>query len=328
MTGLGRGARRASTSTRAREVFEASTDFTSGSRRSSRSSTRTASSSCTASRSCTRRCHDGRAPRRVGRRRADRHRDRDPLGPRRDLRRGGRAAARAPRAGCSRSPTRLGHRRSPRPARTRGRTTSTSGSSTREHYNRLREELRWVAQRNNTWSLHVHVGVRGADRAIAVCDHLRARAAAAAGAVGELAVPRRPATPACTRCAREIFTRTFPRCGVHEPFGDWAAYADFIDLLDRDRLDRRVDPAVVERAPAPRLRHGRAADLRRADARRRSRSALAGADHRLHRPGGARLRRRAACRRRCASARSRRTSGGRSATASTAPMIDFDGAPR
>jgi carboxylate-amine ligase len=31
----------------------------------------------------------------------------------------------------------------------------------------------------------------------------------------------------------EIFTRTFPRCGVHEPFGDWAAYADFIDLLTR-----------------------------------------------------------------------------------------------
>ncbi|HEX5954752.1 MAG TPA: glutamate-cysteine ligase family protein, partial [Solirubrobacterales bacterium] len=29
----------------------------------------------------------------------------------------------------------------------------------------------------------------------------------------------------------EIFTRTFPRCGVHEPFGDWATYADFIDLL-------------------------------------------------------------------------------------------------
>jgi carboxylate-amine ligase len=29
----------------------------------------------------------------------------------------------------------------------------------------------------------------------------------------------------------EIFTRTFPRCGVHEPFGSWAAYADFIDLL-------------------------------------------------------------------------------------------------
>ena len=42
-----------------------------------------------------------------------------------------------------------------------------------EHYNRLRGELQWVALRNNTWSNHVHVGIRGADRAIAVCDHLR-----------------------------------------------------------------------------------------------------------------------------------------------------------
>jgi carboxylate-amine ligase len=31
----------------------------------------------------------------------------------------------------------------------------------------------------------------------------------------------------------EIFTRTFPRCGPHEPFGDFAAYADFIDTLRR-----------------------------------------------------------------------------------------------
>ena len=31
----------------------------------------------------------------------------------------------------------------------------------------------------------------------------------------------------------EIFTRTFPRCGIHQPFGSWKAYADFIDLLVR-----------------------------------------------------------------------------------------------
>jgi carboxylate-amine ligase len=31
----------------------------------------------------------------------------------------------------------------------------------------------------------------------------------------------------------EIFTRTFPRCGVHEPFGSWDEYADFVDLLVR-----------------------------------------------------------------------------------------------
>jgi glutamate---cysteine ligase / carboxylate-amine ligase len=31
----------------------------------------------------------------------------------------------------------------------------------------------------------------------------------------------------------EIFTRVFPRCGIHEPFGDWRTYADFVELLAR-----------------------------------------------------------------------------------------------
>jgi glutamate---cysteine ligase / carboxylate-amine ligase len=100
------------------------------------------------------------------------------------------------------------------------------------HYRRLREELRWVAQRNNTWSLHVHVGVRDADRAVAVCDHLR-------GLLPELLAfsansPFLDGRDTGLHSVRtEIFTRTFPRCGVHEPFGDWAAYADFVDLLVR-----------------------------------------------------------------------------------------------
>ena len=29
----------------------------------------------------------------------------------------------------------------------------------------------------------------------------------------------------------QIFTRTFPRCGVHEPFGTWERYASFIERL-------------------------------------------------------------------------------------------------
>ena len=33
----------------------------------------------------------------------------------------------------------------------------------------------------------------------------------------------------------EIFTRVFPRCGVHEPFGDWGTYAGFVDTLARTR---------------------------------------------------------------------------------------------
>lgn len=101
-----------------------------------------------------------------------------------------------------------------------------------EHYRRLREELRWVAQRNNSWSMHVHVGVRDADRAIAVCDHLR-------GVLPPLLAlsansPFLDGRDTGLHSVRtEIFTRTFPRCGVHEPFGDWRSYAEFIDLLTR-----------------------------------------------------------------------------------------------
>lgn len=98
------------------------------------------------------------------------------------------------------------------------------------HYNRLREELRWVAQRNNTWSMHVHLGVRDADRAIAVCDYLR-----------ELLPPLLALSAnspfldgfdtGLHSVRTQIFTRMFPRCGVHEPFGSWQRYAEFIDRL-------------------------------------------------------------------------------------------------
>ncbi|HET8975549.1 MAG TPA: YbdK family carboxylate-amine ligase [Solirubrobacterales bacterium] len=101
-----------------------------------------------------------------------------------------------------------------------------------EHYNLLRDELRWVAQRNNSWSLHLHVGIRGADRAVAVCDWMR-----------ELLPPLLALSAnspfldhrntGLHSVRTEIFTRVFPRCGVHEPFGDWATYAGFVDTLQR-----------------------------------------------------------------------------------------------
>src|SRR5215212_9472028 len=102
------------------------------------------------------------------------------------------------------------------------------------HYRRLREELRWVAQRNNTWSLHVHMGVRGADRAVAVCDHLRGMLPELLAVSANSAFLDGQATGLHT-VRTEIFTRTFPRCGVHEPFGNWGPYADFIDMLVRTR---------------------------------------------------------------------------------------------
>src|SRR5664279_1782452 len=41
------------------------------------------------------------------------------------------------------------------------------------HYRLVEDRLKYVAWRNNTWAAHVHVGVRGCDRAVAVCDALR-----------------------------------------------------------------------------------------------------------------------------------------------------------
>jgi glutamate---cysteine ligase / carboxylate-amine ligase len=100
------------------------------------------------------------------------------------------------------------------------------------HYARLREELRWVAQRNNTWSLHVHVGVRDVDRAVAVCDHLRGLLPALLALSANS--PFLDGQDTGLHSVRtEIFTRTFPRCGVHEPFGTWDRYAEFVELLVR-----------------------------------------------------------------------------------------------
>lgn len=100
------------------------------------------------------------------------------------------------------------------------------------HYNRLRRELGWVAQRNNTWSLHLHMGVRGADRAIAVCDWLRELLPLLlAISANSPFLDRRDTGLHSVRS--EIFTRTFPRCGVPSPFRDWATYAEFVGTLQR-----------------------------------------------------------------------------------------------
>jgi carboxylate-amine ligase len=100
------------------------------------------------------------------------------------------------------------------------------------HYNRLRNELGWVAQRNNTWSLHVHMGIRGADRAIAVCDRLRELLPLLlAVSANSPFLDRHDAGLHSVRS--QIFTRSFPRCGVPSPFRDWRTYAEFIGTLEQ-----------------------------------------------------------------------------------------------
>src|SRR5918997_1685816 len=101
-----------------------------------------------------------------------------------------------------------------------------------EHYRRVEEGLKYVAWRNNTFSLHVHVGIRGADRAIQVCDRLRP-------ILPELLAisansPFLDGHDSGLHSVRsQIFTKSFPRCGVPDPWGSFATYADFVDLLVR-----------------------------------------------------------------------------------------------
>lgn len=99
-----------------------------------------------------------------------------------------------------------------------------------EHYRLVENGLKYVAWRNNTFSLHVHVGVRGADRAIGVCDRLReVLPELLAISASSPFTDGRDSGLASVRT--QHFTRMFPRCGIPEPFGDWAAYAGFVDFL-------------------------------------------------------------------------------------------------
>jgi carboxylate-amine ligase len=99
-----------------------------------------------------------------------------------------------------------------------------------EHYRRVEEGLKYVAWRNNTFSLHVHVGIQGADRAVAVCDRLRpVLPVLLAISANSPCLDGRDSGLASART--QTFTKSFPRCGIPDPFGDWASFADYIDFL-------------------------------------------------------------------------------------------------
>src|SRR3954471_9855556 len=101
-----------------------------------------------------------------------------------------------------------------------------------EHYRRVVDGLQYVARRNNTFSMHVHVGVRDPDRAVRVCDRLRP--------VLPLLLTISANSPyvdgrdsGLHSVRSQIFTKSFPRCGIPDSFGSWAAYREYVDFLVR-----------------------------------------------------------------------------------------------
>jgi len=98
------------------------------------------------------------------------------------------------------------------------------------HYRLVEDRLKYVAWRNNTWAAHVHIGVRGLDRAVAVCDALRtylphllalsANSPFIEGVWTQLHSVR-----------TQTFVRMFPRCGIPDVFGSWAEHRRFFEEL-------------------------------------------------------------------------------------------------
>ena len=98
------------------------------------------------------------------------------------------------------------------------------------HYRRNDQMLRYVVWRNNTFGFHVHVGIKGADRAIRVTSALRnwlpellALSASSPFAEG--------IETGLHSTRTQIFTRFFPRCGVPDAFDSWADYERYVRFL-------------------------------------------------------------------------------------------------
>jgi len=101
-----------------------------------------------------------------------------------------------------------------------------------EHYRRVVDGLQYVARRNNTFSLHVHVGVRDLDRAVRACDRLRPVLPTLLAI--SASSPFLEGQDTSLHSARtQVFTKTFPRCGIPDAYGGWPEYRAYLEDLIR-----------------------------------------------------------------------------------------------
>jgi carboxylate-amine ligase len=102
------------------------------------------------------------------------------------------------------------------------------------HYLRVAEGLKYVAWRNLTFVQHVHVGIRGADRAIRVCRRLRNYLPELLALSASSPFVEGVAT-GLHSTRSQIFTRSFPRCGIPDRFDGWDDYERYVRLLYETR---------------------------------------------------------------------------------------------
>jgi len=121
------------------------------------------------------------------------------------------------------------------------------------YYNELVRRMQYVARRNNTFGLHVHVGVHGADRAVRVSTALRN--------IQPLMLALSASSPFLDGCdsglcsARTMtFSRTFPRGNIAPRFDTLDDYTAYLRLLYE--TDSIFTPNQVWWGARPHIRHG------------------------------------------------------------------------
>ncbi len=108
------------------------------------------------------------------------------------------------------------------------------------HYRRNDEILQYVVWRNNSFGLHVHVAIKGPDRAIAVCNALRnflpeVLALSASSPFVE------NVNSGLHSARTQIFTRMFPRCGIPDAYDGWDGFERYVRFLyDTGSIDEHT----------------------------------------------------------------------------------------
>ena len=102
------------------------------------------------------------------------------------------------------------------------------------HYRRNNEILQYVVWRNNSFGIHAHIGIRGADRAVAVSNAFRA-------VLPEL-LALSASSPFVEDCVTglhsartEIFTKMFPRAGIPDVYDKWEGFEQYVRFLYETR---------------------------------------------------------------------------------------------
>jgi carboxylate-amine ligase len=108
------------------------------------------------------------------------------------------------------------------------------------HYRRNNELLQYVVWRNNTFGLHVHVGIRGGDRAVAVCNAMR-RFLPELLALSASSPFVEDVDSGLHSARTQIFTRMFPRCGIPDAYDGWRGFEDYVRFLyDTGSIDEHT----------------------------------------------------------------------------------------